>query len=127
MKPLHAILLSLLLTLVTACSPPAERAVGDWHGTMTTPQGDLTVAVRISTSGDNTTIKFDAPDAGANNLGVAGFSRSGNKIHFEVPITGAKFDGVLSADGNSMAGSWFFPGLPTLQVTFVRGATNAQQ
>jgi pimeloyl-ACP methyl ester carboxylesterase len=231
MKPLHAILLSFLLTLITACSPPAERAVGDWHGTMTTPQGDLTVAVRISykngalagdlesvdqapgqlipititkaddqhlqfnvpsaaaayvgvwderaggwagtwmqsnyrfplvlrigpsavavkgmdgrweatvtrdgakrrlvlriiTSGDNTTIKFDAPDAGANNLGVSGFSRSGNRIHFEVPVTGAKFDGVLSADGNRMEGNWFFPGLPTLQVTFVRGAANAQQ
>lgn len=231
MKPLHAILLSLLLTLIAACTLPAERAVGDWHGTMTTPQGNLSIAVRISykdgalagdmesidqapgelipititkaddktleftvpsvaaryagiwderaggwagtwmqsnykfplvlrsgpsavsvkgmdgrweatvtrdgakrrlvlriiTSGDNTIIKFDAPDAGANNLGVAGFSRKGDKIHFEVPITGAKFDGVLSADGARMEGTWVFPGLPTVQVTFVRGAASAQQ
>ena len=207
MKPLHAILLSLLLTLIAACTLPAERAVGDWHGTMTTPQGNLSIAVRISykdgalagdmesidqapgelipititkaddktleftvpsvaaryagiwderaggwagtwmqsnykfplvlrsgpsavsvkgmdgrweatvtrdgakrrlvlriiTSGDNTIIKFDAPDAGANNLGVADFSRKGDKIHFEVPITGAKFDGVLSADAVAAA------------------------
>ena len=48
MKSLHLIILSILLTIATACTMPVERAVGDWHGTMTTPAGDLTIAVRIS-------------------------------------------------------------------------------
>jgi pimeloyl-ACP methyl ester carboxylesterase len=231
MKSLHALALSLLLTFAAACTAPTERAVGDWHGTMTTPAGELSLVVRIShkggalagdmesidqapgelipititkaddqhlafavpsiksaftgtwdehaggwsgawmqsgykfalvlrsgpgaiavkgmdgtwratvtrsdgtrrlvlriaTTGDNTTIKFDAPDAGANNLAVANFTRTSNRIRFEVPIAGAKFDGTLSPSGDRIDGTWFFPNQPPAPIAFIRTQNTAQQ
>lgn len=232
MKSLQIFLVAVLLALTaTACMPSADRAVGDWHGTMTTPMGDMTVVVRISrknnvltgdlesvdqapgerlpititkaddrniafempsgrasyagtwderagawsgvwmqsgykfplilrpgpgatavkgmdgvwdakiprndrtfrialrivTSGEVTTIKFDAIDAGATNLAVANFSRRGERVSFEVPVIQAKFEGTLSADGNRMDGTWSFPGQPPTQITFTRAQQSAER
>jgi len=224
MKSLQMFLVTVLLLIVAACDAPADRAVGDWHGTMTTPMGDLTVVVHISrkagaltgdlesvdqapgqlmpititkaddrqltfdvpsarasyaatwddraggwsgvwmqsgykfplilrsgpsavavqgmdgvweakiargdrifrialrivTSGQVTTIKFDAIDAGATNLAVANFNRKGDRVSFEVPAAQAKFDGALAPDGSRMDGTWFFAGQPPTQITFTR-------
>ena len=231
MKSLHALILTILLAFAAACTPPAERAVGDWHGTMTTPAGELSIVVRIThnaaglagemesidqapgqripltvtkaddqhlafdvpsikasfagtwdarlggwsgswlqsgyrfalvlrsgpgaiavkgmdgiwqakvtrsdgkrrlvlritTTGDNTTIKFDAPDAGANNLAVANFARVGNRVSFEVPTAGAKFDGMLDQSGDRIEGTWFFPNQPPTRIVFARTQAQAQQ
>ena len=231
MKTLQALVFCALLLVVASCTRPGDRALGDWHGTLATPRGELSLVVRISdasgalggtmespdqapgelmplanvqaesqrlafdvpsikgafagrwderaggwsgtwlqsgyklplvlspgpamsavkgldgvwratvrrgdqtrrlvlrieTTGQSTSIKFDAPDAGAIGLAVSGFTHAGNRIRFAVPTAGASFDGALASDGQSIAGTWSFQSQPPVQIVFARSAAQAAQ
>ncbi|MBI1213555.1 MAG: alpha/beta fold hydrolase, partial [Alphaproteobacteria bacterium] len=112
-------------------SGPGALAVkgmdGVWQAKVVRGDRSFRIVLRIVTRDGGTSIKFDAPDAGAGNLSVANFTRRGGLISFEVPTAGAKFEGELTADGNRMDGTWFFPNQPPTKIAWERTQTSAQQ
>ena len=111
-------------------SGPAAIAVkgmdGVWEAKV--QRGDVArrLILRIASTAQGATIKFDAPDAGATNLAV-NFSREGNHVRFSVPAAGAQFDGALAATGDRMDGTWSFPNQPPTPVVFARIKAQAMQ
>ena len=112
---------------LTLLPGPGTQAVsgldGTWRAQVQRGDSVRRLVLRIATTGQSTSIKFDAPDAFAIDLAVTAFARTGTHIHFAVPEAGATFDGELSADGASMTGTWSFPNQPPTQVVFARGVT----
>ncbi len=120
--------MALPLTLRRAViAPLVEGMDGRWEARVEREGRSLRLVLRIDTTGHANFVKFDAPDAGANNLAVAGFARDGTRIHFTVPTLGATFDGLLTPDGNHMQGTWLFPGRPQAQITFSRTGKQSGQ
>jgi len=91
---------------------------GTWQAKVVRPTGTFRLILRIETKGRGTSIKFDAPDAGATNLSVSPFQRSDRHITFGIPATGARFDGRLEQGDIAMVGTWTFPQQPPTAVTF---------
>lgn len=113
---------------VTLTVGPGANALkgleGIWQANVV--RGDTTrrIVLRIQTVAGNTTVKFDAPDAGASNLAVVNFTREGDRIRFEVPAAGARFDGALVPGAGRIEGTWYFQGMPPVRIAFV-GASPA--
>jgi hypothetical protein len=90
---------------VATTTPAVEGLDGRWEGTLSTPGGDLVVAVRISTAAGKTTSFLDSVTQNANNI-PALTKREGQKVTVDVPGVGGQFTGTLSADGKTMDGFW---------------------
>jgi pimeloyl-ACP methyl ester carboxylesterase len=97
---------------------PSLGLDGVWEGGVEREGRTFRLVLRVSSTPDGTRAKFDAPDAGALNLGVADLVREGARVRFRVPATGARFEGALA--GEKLEGSWFFPGRPTTRVELRR-------
>jgi pimeloyl-ACP methyl ester carboxylesterase len=91
---------------------------GVWESAVEREGRRMRLILRVKTVDGATTARFDAPDAGANNLSVSGLAREGARIRFSVPSVGARFDGAL--DGARMSGNWFFPHRPDVKIAFTR-------
>jgi pimeloyl-ACP methyl ester carboxylesterase len=87
--------------------PPVAGLDGDWTGALMTPGGvKLRLALHVTSTSDATKAKLDSLDQGVMGLLVSGLSRDGEQVRFEVPLVGGAFEGVLAADGKTLAGTW---------------------
>jgi hypothetical protein len=91
---------------VTAITTPAVAGLdGRWEGTMSTPGGDLLIALRIATAAGKTTTLLDSVTQAAMNI-PALTTRTGQQVSVDVPGVGGKYTGTLSADGKTIDGFW---------------------
>lgn len=102
--------ISVPLELTRGVIPPApvvQGLDGDWDGTIEANAVHVRVAWHVRTTAeDGTYASFDSVDQGVNNIPVSGISRDGANVKLELKIAGAAFQGVLSADGATIAGQW---------------------
>jgi hypothetical protein len=77
---------------------------GEWTGILEAPQADLHIVIRIKTDEKGTLALLSSPDQSPAQA-VAKLTREGDKVGVAVPALG-RFDGVLSADGKTLDGSW---------------------
>ncbi len=111
--------LPLVLRRAGAAGSVVEGLDGTWESSVTREGRTFRLVFRVATDDRETRVKFDAPDAGATNLS-ANVSREGERVQFMVPITGARFDGVLAPGGDRVTGEWNHPGRAKAQLEFVR-------
>ena len=90
--------LSLLAGLGMSAAASARGApdpVGDWHGTLQTPQGGLTLVITISRAADGTLkAELESPDQAAGvKFPATGIKTEGDQLSFAVAPLGASFKG----------------------------------
>ncbi len=119
---------ALPLKLVKGLPPP--KAVvsgldGVWNAAFTRNAATLRLVLRIRTTALGTIVLLDSPDQLVNGLAVQNFKRDGQKISFKLDLTGASYEGTLSADGATIAGTWSGLNQPPMAVTFARSQAGA--
>jgi len=114
-----------LLLTQTASAPlvvPADISagvIGDWTGAIATPSGPLPAVIHIQYASDGSqSLTFDSPKQGAFGLKGAKVVFTGSAFSFDLPVVHGHYDGALSVDGKSIAGTWT-QGTP-LPLTFNR-------
>jgi uncharacterized protein (TIGR03435 family) len=97
--------LVLALVVLSAGSLVAQQDVtGTWQGTLQAGR-DLRTVVKISQGGNELTAVLYSIDQGGAALPASGVTLQGTTVRFAVPGVGATFEGKLSADGTSIAGT----------------------
>lgn len=87
----------------------AESLTGTWQGTIEPPQAakGLRVVIKISTT-DADTLKavMYSIDQGSQPVSASSVTLQGSAVKISVPGIGGTYEGKLSADGKSIAGTW---------------------
>jgi len=91
---------------------------GDWQGTLHANK-DLRTIVRITKADKGFAAKWYSIDQGGPAIPVTAVTVDGPKVKFALDMIGGTYDGVLSADGATMTGTWT-QGPTPLPLTFVR-------
>jgi uncharacterized protein (TIGR03435 family) len=100
----------------------AQNMIGAWQGTLKPGPQDLRIVVKISLDDDKlkaVMYSVDQPGAG---IAASSITKTGSAIKMMVTQLNGTFEGKLSTDGNSIAGTWTQGG-PPLPLNLVR-ATN---
>jgi uncharacterized protein (TIGR03435 family) len=85
---------------------------------------DLRTVFKIST-GDDDKLKglFYSIDQSPQPIPVNPVTVQGSSVKLTIPALGGSYEGKLSADGNSMVGTWTQPGPPPIPMTLNRATT----
>ncbi|MEP6961468.1 MAG: TIGR03435 family protein, partial [Acidobacteriota bacterium] len=86
----------------------AQNIVGSWQGSLQPPQGPaLRIVMQISRAPDESlrAVMFSI-DQGAQPITAASVTLQGSNLKMAIPALGGTYDGKLSPDGNSIAGTW---------------------
>lgn len=108
---------------------PAKPVVagldGTWNGTITRNGATLRLILHIVTTAQGTAVLLDSPDQLAYAVPVQDLAREGQKVSFRIALSGATYQGTLSADNQHIAGTLIVPNRPDAPVDFTRGQATA--
>jgi uncharacterized protein (TIGR03435 family) len=98
----------------------AQNLTGTWQGALQLPGRELRTVFKISTT-DADTLKavLYSIDQGGQPISANAVTREGSAVKISIVGIGGNFEGKLSADGNSLAGTWTQGGMP-LSLTLKR-------
>ncbi|HEY1241833.1 MAG TPA: TIGR03435 family protein [Bryobacteraceae bacterium] len=88
----------------------AQTFTGTWQGALKIPQapnGELRIVMKISTT-DKDTLKAEmySIDQGGQAIQAESVKQSGSNVKIAVPAINGTYEGNLSSDGNTIAGTW---------------------
>ena len=88
----------------------AQTLTGTWQGALKIPQapnGELRIVMKISTT-DKDTLKAEmySIDQGGQAIQAESVKQSGSGLKITVPALNGTYEGSVSADGNTIAGTW---------------------
>ena len=96
----------------------AQDIVGTWQGTLQPPQGQaLRVVAKITRENDQFKLAFYSIDQGGQPMNASTVTFDRSNLKAAVPAVGGTYDGRLSADGNTMTGTWTQGGPLPLNLT----------
>ncbi len=99
---------------------------GDWAGTLHAGNMTLRLAFHFHAQPGGTIAgSMDSIDQGAMGIGCSNVKLDGQKLTLTVPAVHGTYEGTLSADGKSIAGSWS-QGQP-LELNLIRTESNAPE
>jgi len=102
--------LTLWMVALAALAGGALRAqdfTGTWQGTLKIPNKDLRVIVAVTKDDGRLKGQFYSIDQqGVPPLKVTSLSQDGATVKFAIDLIGATYEGKMSADFNSIAGTW---------------------
>ncbi|HYK62383.1 MAG TPA: TIGR03435 family protein, partial [Bryobacteraceae bacterium] len=104
MKTLWMIAIAMLLSGALL----AQNVTGTWQGTLQPPQGRALRAV-IKVTLDNDKLKatfYPNIDQGGQSIPAYSFTKDGSNIKMTIGAMNGTYEGKLSADGNSITGTW---------------------
>ena len=110
---MRSLILGIVALVMLSAGPlQAQDIAGDWQGTLQAGR-DLRIVVKIS-NGDAGALNavMYSIDQGGQGLPASGVTRQGSTIKISIAGLGATYEGRLSADGSSMAGTWTQGGAP---------------
>jgi uncharacterized protein (TIGR03435 family) len=98
------------LALLSGSSLFAQSLVGTWQGTLAVPQapgGQLRIVVKVATTeADKLQAVFYSIDQTGQPFPVSSFTTQGGNVKMSVVSLAGNFDGKVTADGNSIVGTW---------------------
>jgi pimeloyl-ACP methyl ester carboxylesterase len=100
--------------------PTIQGLDGTWRASLQRNGVELRLILHIVSTSRGTIAKLDSPDMGLAGLSVTDLSRTGDRVHFSVPLANVVFEGDLSKNAASFGGSWQRQGQPEAKVNFVR-------
>ena len=92
---------------------------GDWQGTLQLPNRSLRIVEKISKADKGWAVKMYSIDQGGQGFNGSSVVLDGSAFKFTIDLIGGTFQGTVSADGNSIAGTWT-QGPNPLPLTLVR-------
>jgi serine-type D-Ala-D-Ala carboxypeptidase/endopeptidase len=105
-------------TFVAATKP--SRVDGIWLGTLKVGDASLRTQIHLKTDAQSKEYcSFDSLDQHAMGIECSNVVLSGDDFSFDLPAVKGHYAGKLSADGNTLTGTWTQGG-PTLPLTFTR-------
>ena len=99
-----------------------DDIAGNWQGTLQTPQRGLRIIVKIEKADKGWGATMYSIDQGGQPIKASSVSLDGSTFKCAVDLIGGNYQGTLSADGNSIAGTWT-QGTNPLPLTLVRATT----
>jgi len=87
----------------------AQDIAGTWQGTLQPPGGGpaLRIVMQVSkTDGQALSAVMRSIDQGGQPINAGAVSLQGSTFKFAVPAIGGNYEGRLSADGNTISGTW---------------------
>jgi pimeloyl-ACP methyl ester carboxylesterase len=98
----------IIATLLAAGCRHAQDISGNWQGTLAIPQGrPLRIVLQISRGDDGVrNAKFYSIDQSTDGYGAGPITVQDPKAKFVLKFPQASYEGELSADGDSIAGTW---------------------
>jgi hypothetical protein len=97
--------------IVSASGASSPAIVGDWKGTMQTPNGTLRLILHVTQGqGGKLAGTVDSPDQGATGIPITTLSFNEPNLHFEIADISASYDGKLGKDTSDLTGEWKFSG-----------------
>jgi uncharacterized protein (TIGR03435 family) len=90
-----------------ATAKSGQSIVGDWQGTLHIPQGDLRIVVKITEAnpGGLKAVLYSI-DQGGQPIPASSASFEGGVLKYAVQMIEGSYEGKMSADGKSIAGTW---------------------
>jgi hypothetical protein len=102
-----SLLFGLALGLLVPTSASAQEAVlGSWAGSLDTGTTELRIVVHIEEGEEGLTATMDSPDQGATGIPVSDVTVTGDSVTLEVAQIGGTYEGVLTSDADTIAGTW---------------------
>lgn len=90
-----------------ATAKPDQSIVGDWQGTLHIPQRDLRIVVKITEANPGGLKVVDySIDQGGQPIPATSASFQDGVFKFAIEFIGGSYEGKMSADGKSIAGTW---------------------
>jgi pimeloyl-ACP methyl ester carboxylesterase len=116
--------------MTTAPKKPAQPGKpsdidGAWSGTLETGVGSLRVVFHITNTDQGLTATLDSPDQGANGIPMTAVKRDGSSLRIEAKPIAGEFQGQISKDLSSIAGTWTQNG-QSLPLTLKRNKSGAE-
>jgi uncharacterized protein (TIGR03435 family) len=102
---------------IVAPAHDAKNIEGTWQGTLQVPQRSLRLVLQVTKDPKGWAGKFYSIDQATPGINAA-VALDGNAFKISIDLIGASFTGTLSADGNTLTGTWT-QGPPT-PLTMVR-------
>ena len=97
----------LLLVSMAATFARAQDIAGDWQGTLDTGMGQLRLVLHISKAANGAlTATLDSIDQNANGIPVKSATLKNSKLNLDVEAVHGTYDGAVSPDGKTIAGTW---------------------
>ena len=91
----------------------AQSLTGTWQGTLQVPGRELRMVFKISTTdADALKAVLYSIDQGGQPISANTVTRDGSSVKISIVGIGGTFEGKLSADGSSIAGTWTQGGAP---------------
>ncbi len=88
----------------------AQTMTGTWQGALKIPQvpnGELRVVIKISTTAtDSLKAEMFSIDQGGQAIPATAITQSGSTLKFTIAAVNGNYEGKLSADGTTIAGTW---------------------
>jgi uncharacterized protein (TIGR03435 family) len=105
MKKLMLWMISLAALSGTALN--AQNLTGTWQGTLSPGAQTLRIVVKVSIGADDKpkAVMYSI-DQGAQPINASAVSREGSTVKMTVPALNGSYEGKLSADGDTITGTW---------------------
>jgi hypothetical protein len=84
----------------------AQDISGDWQGTLNTGVAQLRVIVSIAKEGAGWKATMFSIDQGSDGIPVSTVTLDGSHLKMAIEVIHGSYDGKISADGNSVDGTW---------------------
>jgi uncharacterized protein (TIGR03435 family) len=84
-----------------------QGIVGDWQGTLHTPEKDLRIVAKITQANPGgLKVVMYSIDQGGQPIAASSASFEGGALKFAIEMIEGNYEGKMSADGKSIAGTW---------------------
>jgi len=100
----------------------AQNLTGSWQGTLRPGDRELRIVIKIALDDDKLKATTYSIDQGAQPIAASAITHNGSTIKMTVAAIGGSYEGKLSADGNSITGTWTQGG--PLPLILVRATTD---
>jgi len=99
--------LAAVFTLSAAAQSPAAKTIEDtWQGTLHTPQKDLRLVLKIADANGAPKATLYSIDQGGGSMAASATTFQDNTLTVAVAMIELKYEGKLSSDGKSIAGTF---------------------
>ena len=107
MRKFVSLLALILVGLLAAPAQAQANWAGDWHGTLTTPRGELRMLLTIRAGADGAlTAELESVDqAPGQKIPVPTIAVAGGRLTFAVPVFSLTYEGTWDAAGNRFNGT----------------------
>jgi len=99
-----------------------QNLTGTWQGALKSPNGQLRIVVKISLADDKLRAVLYSIDQQSPPIPASTITSDGSTVKMTVAVLNGNYDGKLSADGNSIVGTWSQGG-PPAPLNFARATS----